>query len=207
MVKSLRLAMELLDIRPFDTTGLDEVSRLSPGLLSPFALSVKRSAHQHKIYQLISQTNVPGRAAHTHQPELKSFVALVSNPNLKRSTLYLMIRDGLWKDFPNLLWQPLFDLKSFANASPEIRGNISPELANMFFQQNHNICDSLILELWSVGVQHKNSLLKINCATHPNASVDMIDAYLSGSTVQEIELMRQGIDKDHLESIKDFFWY
>jgi hypothetical protein len=204
MVKSLKIAMGLLNIEPFDTGRLTLVSELSSTLLTPFAIAVRKSAQQHKIYELIMGEHIHGDQMIRESIPLSS---LIANPSLKRSTVYLMIRDGLWKDYPMLLRQPHFDVNLFVRTDPRIRGKICPALANKIMEQNHGVDESTVFEFWSVGVQHNDLLLKINCTTHPKASVDMIDAYLSGSTVQEIELRRQGVDEDHLESIKDFFWY
>jgi hypothetical protein len=117
-----------------------------------------------------------------------------------------MITDGHWKAFPRLLWQPLFDVNEFVKTSPEIRGEIDPRLAIKLFDLP-DLEPRTVFEFWSIAVMGDSPYLKMLCVNHPNASSDMLEAYVLGCTIQEIELRREGLDEDHIMGIKDFLWY
>lgn len=190
----------------------DDIRRavlLFPRLSIVFARNLRARAQQLETYRSLVQLRKTGslptsvRVSTLIMPDvIESFML---NPNLKPSVIDHIAIMGHWEH------QPILLAAAGLNPSRLVKrlgvSGLKEDMATVLLMIRTDIDDVALSLIWQFSVATKNDELLRLCAGHPSASPSMIEAYFSGASIQEIELESEGIDRESIELLRDFFWF
>ena len=204
-MKHLQDRIHRLGIVPFDFTRFKELVEESIPISKMLAKGCKTKKQQSLVYSAVKDTVVIADPVFTYRRESRVLDSLIENPNLRQSMVNLLFSDGHWLHNHYLFSHRAFDPNRYISMNPRLRSRITAELAIQLLNYQYLTTES-VFDLWCIGVRESDDAVKRLAAFHKSASVEIMDAYLSGETVQSIKLKEEGVDEETIETIKDFFW-
>lgn len=205
-MKHLQDRIDRLGIQPFDFSRFKELVEASIPISKMLAKGCKTKKQQSLVYSAVKNTVIVMSPVFRYYRESQVLDSLIDNPNLRRSMVNLLFSDGHWLHNNHLFFHRAFDPNQYISMNPRLRSRITAELAFQLLNYQYLTTES-VFDLWCIGVRESDDTVKRRAAFHKNASVEIMDAYLSGETVQAIKLKEEGVDEETIETIKDFFWY
>lgn len=205
-MKHLQDRIDRLGIQPFDFADFKKLVEESISVSKMLAKGCKTKKQQSLVYSAVKGTVIMTESLFTYYRKAQVLDSLIDNPNLRRSMVNLLVSDGHWLHNNHLFFHRAFDPNQYISMNPRLRSRITAELAFQLLNYQYLTTES-VFDLWCIGVRESDDAVKRRAAFHKNASVEIMDAYLSGETVQAIKLKEEGVDEETIETIKDFFWY
>lgn len=205
-MEHLQARIDAMGIQPFDFTRFKELVKASIPVSKIVAKGCKTKKQQLLVYGAVKGSVVMREPHFTYYREAQVLDSLIENPNLRRSMVNLLFSDGHWIHNTHLFFHRAFDPNQYISMDPRLRSRITAELAFHLLTYEHLTTES-VFDLWCVGLRESSDTVMRRAAFHKNASVDIMEAYLNGETVQSIKLKEEGVDEETIECIKDFFWY
>lgn len=180
-----------------------------PRLSLVFARNLKTRTQQLETYRAVATLlRMANEQAGTNADSLSMADVVESfllNPNLKPSVTDHLATMGHWQE------QPILLAAASLNPSRLIKllgvERMDDSLASVLIMIRTDIDADAIFIIWQFATIRKDKDLLRLCANHPSASSTMIEAYFSGSSIQEIEMMEAGLDKESVALLRDFFWF